>query len=228
MPGTTPTILLVGGASEPTWPYWETRFEQAGLAIDRADHVYLALARIGRGKTDPTAVIVCVDFLDSSEFEFFELVSRNRPRTAVYAWGSPEASDKLEQAVRAGAREILTAERFEKLLHEFGESPAALVAEPGERTDAAASQGTPVPWRRTTAGPARTPPSRRERPAPIAPRGSAPRSANHVREGEEPNNLDDSELFDGPLLSPEELELLMSDDFRTLPRQPSEREEDAD
>lgn len=259
-------VLCVGRSQEPRQQLWETRLEQAGLTVERVSNVYLALARVGRGFVDPTAILVWVDFLDPSEFEFFELVPRYHHRAAVYACGCSEAADKQKAALRAGAREVLTAERFETLLEDLRELPEELaggsagensnegpsttcaapmpeaapqpIPEPSpeavdelaaeevtEETDTSRSARIRVPWRKSADGPTRTPPRREGRFSSQQPENE---SAAGAVENADPGAEDGAEVFDGPLLSPEELDLLMGDDVRTRSAQQDEAEEEAD
>ena|GEM_PF-6308127 len=222
---TAPTVLCVGDAEAPDQHPWPERLAQAGLRAERVSDVYLALARFRRGRVDPIAVIVCVDFLGPAEFEFFGLVARYHRQTAVYACGCAEAADKLEAALQAGAREVLTPARFEKLLRELGPGPEGTVEAVGETPRSVAAAPVQVPWRKRVGAPVRTPPSRRERTAPGRP---APESAEPAAEGAKPDDEPKADVFDGPLLSPEELDLLMSDDVRTCRGLHGDREEDAD
>ena len=218
-----PTILCVGDARAPDQQPWPERLEQAGLRAERVSDVYLALARLGRHRVDPVAVIVCVDFLRPSEFEFFELVARYHRQTAIYACGCAEAADKLEAALRAGAREVLTPARFERLLQELGPGPEESVEAADEAPRSAAAARAQVPWRKRAGGPVRTPPRRRERPEPDQ---SVPEPAECAAEEARPGNEAEADIFDGPLLSPEELDLLMRDDVRTRPDRLGDREEE--
>ncbi len=167
-----PIILYVGGSQGPDCQLWEDCLTQAGLEIKRVDDVYLALALLGRGKVTPSAVIVCVDFLDASEFEFFGLVSRHHRRTAIYVCGCAEAADKLEAAMRAGAYGVLTAANWEKLIQELRgkvEGAAENPTDPADQTAEKPAESTPspevrVPWRKSSGEPVRTPPNRGECP----------------------------------------------------------------
>ncbi len=254
MSGATPTILYVGNSQDLDRSPWAQCFDRAPLRLERVDDVYLALARLGRARLDPAAVIVCVDSLDPSEFEFFGLASRHCRRAVVYACGCGDATDKLEAALGAGARAVLTPERFEKMSSELAEaqpeldtkvspsvptddeSPSAdrpiepvrspdtrvevASAPPAEAPATEAHQGPPrvsVPWRRTTGRPVRTPPGRRQTSPP--PRPEPPDPANRAMEDAERGEDHQVDVFDGPLLSPEELDLLMRDD---LPARPAE------
>ncbi|MFH0983408.1 MAG: hypothetical protein V2A79_17965 [Planctomycetota bacterium] len=239
----TLTILWVGVTRDPRQQQWEARIEAAGLHSERVDDVYVALARLGRGKVNPAAVVVCVDFLDPSESEFFELVTRYHRGVPVYACGCPEAAEKLDAAMRAGARAVLTPEQLEKLAQELGGSEASAAVSPGpteplerpsveqpatEATDPtapASPTGIRVPWRKGADAPIRTPPTRHPGTR-LEPPGheSRDRVAESAKRDEDP----EAALFDAPLLSPQELELLLKDDFRTRPAQHGPSEEDAD
>lgn len=237
MCGATPTILFVGDACDLRQQPWIDRLEQGGFQVERACDVYLALARLGRSTVNAAAVIVCVDSLEPSEFEFFELVSRYHRPTVAYACGRPGAEDQCQAALLAGAREVLTAERFESFLLELrqdleeadvsAEEPEEAI--PEEEVDEA-SPSTPspepvrVPWHKRADSPARTPPSCRH----LTPPKPIEEPTDVIRENAMGSDEEEADFFDGPLLSAEELELLMSDDFRTHSARPGENEEDVD
>ena len=117
---------------------------------------------------------------------------------------------------------------------------APAVEAPAESTDFEADEPpsperptrTPVPWRRVSTGPARKPPRTRERPVSDAPAAqppeAPPRSTPNADTTAPPPESQPAEptpgLYDGPLLSPEELEMLMTDDFRTRPPRGGETE----
>ena len=262
MSGATPTILYVGNTQDLERSSWAECFDRAPLQVERVDDVYLALARLGRTRLDPAAVIVCVDSLDPSEFEFFGLASRHCRRAVVYACGCGDAAEKLEAALGAGARAVLTPERFEKLSKELAEAPPELdtavsprmsaadgappVHQPVEptqppetqvevasapSTEAPAEethQGPPrvsVPWRRTADRPVRTPPSRRQ---PSPPPRSEPDPANRAIEDAGHGEDREIDAVDGPLLSAEELDLLMRDDLPPRPARSGGNKEDGD
>lgn len=257
------TILMIHGDREQPAQHWKARFEDAGFVVQRVDDVYSAMARLGKGSIEPAAVLVCVDFLDPSEFEFFDLIRRGSRQTAVYAYSSAGVTGKLERAVRAGARDRLTPESFETLLNDIGlrsqappggslgseatqvsqvqhtvEAPdasegsgevrpcslagAAAPSDCEEPAGQAEPQRPRVPWRQESGRPVRIPPGQQacsgeDRPADDAtvsqPDGAVPDAtapSSHPA-AEEPGD----EVFEGPLLTPEELELLMNDGFRT-------------
>ena len=53
-----------------------------------------------------------------------------------------------------------------------------------------------------------------------------PEPAECAAEEARPGNEAEADIFDGPLLSPEELDLLMRDDVRTRPDRLGDREEE--
>jgi hypothetical protein len=246
-PGRTKTILFVGAAHAGASSVLDA-LRAGGSDPIIAGDVYLALARWGKGAVDLAAVIVCVDLLQPSEFEFFKLAARDHGRIPVYVCARPEASAKLDRAVAGGGRGRIAAGDVAELRCElagaceddrFPASPAIAapleslsIPEPNEarspalteltRLNLADEAGGPngddesdsgeltdeparVPWKTYANRPVRKPPVRA---------GAVPPSPQPA-----------ADPFDGPLLSPEELEALMREDFRTLPTEgPGRRE----
>ena len=72
--------------------------------------VYRAMARLCSARNNRfCAVVVCVDRMESAEFEFFQLAATHYRDTPVYVFGSGQAQPKIESALRLGARQVLDA-----------------------------------------------------------------------------------------------------------------------
>lgn len=96
---------------------------EAGLSVEHCPHVYLGLATILRNRNPSSGsahaapvvgVVVHVDDLTAGEFEFFELVERNRRDVPVFVYG-PRSADKVVQALHSGARGLATREALAAL-----------------------------------------------------------------------------------------------------------------
>lgn len=103
-------VLCVGGASELMPAEVVAAVSGARVTLASCSDVYRAMARIGQ---HPMALIlVCVDGLVSSDFEFFEIVSRRRDAPQVLVWSTVPGSWRLERAIRMGATGELSLERL--------------------------------------------------------------------------------------------------------------------
>ena len=245
-------ILYVGLDRPGAAPVLE-RLRAGGASLETLGDVYRALARWGRGRVRPAAVVVCVDGLATSEFEFFKLASRDHAGTPVYVCGPPASAARMQRAIEAGARGVITPDDVEELIHDVLPVNGRSIPEAPQR----AGQAPPAEAR--PAAPAAEPTSISELAIPIVSRFPDPDAEN----AEPTAELDDEEtitdadafgpagparvpwksygdwpvrkpplrpgstpptpppsavsLFDGPLLTPEELEALMREDFRTRP-----------
>ncbi len=80
------------------------------------DDVYRGLARLLRdGASTARAVLVCVDDLRTSDFEFFRLVARHRRDIPVYVYGADRGSPRWANALKSGATGELTRAVIESL-----------------------------------------------------------------------------------------------------------------
>ncbi|MCP4591417.1 MAG: hypothetical protein GY842_11780 [bacterium] len=111
-----PTIMWVGTLPEAERAEWIRVFDEAPVDVVWADSVYVALARLGRKKVMPRAVLVWVDRLEPSEFEFFRLARQHGAPAELFACGGAGAGERLAQAVRSGAQDRLSAAQTAALL----------------------------------------------------------------------------------------------------------------
>ncbi len=185
-----------------------------GCHVDECPDVYRALVRICRpGAHPPDAVVVCVDWLEAGQFEFFQLATGRRPAVPIYVYAETCNHTKIELAVRLGANGEIGADTAGQVLP--GQSgtqsvsgPAARAASPTAdpppspaepRSRPAAVEQKPigtgtvrVPWLRYEGGPTRVPPAKPDAGPP------------------QPDRSPDLET-DPRLLSPEELDALIGD-----------------
>ncbi len=78
---------------------------------------YRAMARLGApGDGGFLAVVVNVDRLESSEFEFFQLAARHYRGTPVYVCGQQTSKESIDRALRLGARKAVDAETLSEHL----------------------------------------------------------------------------------------------------------------
>ena len=203
---------------------------QAGCEVVPCTDVYRALARMGgseRGRL--CAVVVCVDLMDTGQFEFFQLAARHHRRVGVYVYAQPHAQSKIDLALRLGAKDTIRAEAVDRVLPYRAPAPAPApcqpasaesataepagmqpVEEPADSVTAARSDGErgegPQPEKEELAGPARVPWLRYEGgpkripPQPTPARAKSPQPADREVESEP------------PLLTPEELAALIGDE----------------
>jgi hypothetical protein len=186
---------------------------QAGCEVGACTDVYRALARMGgseRGRL--CAAVVCVDLMDTGQFEFFQLAARHHRRVGVYVYAQPHAQSKIDLALRLGAKDTVRAEAVDRVLPYRAPAPAPAPCQPtsAESVTAARSDGEPsevsepekeelagparVPWLRYEGGPKRIP------PRPTRAQAKSSRPADREVEPEP------------PLLSPEELQALIGDE----------------
>ena len=193
------------------------RIEQADCTIDYCPDVYRALA--GMGRLQPAAVIVAIDWLPESEFEFFRILHRRWRELPAFVLGADRSRSKIERAIEAGATGVLTEEALTRCLADFHRAPSEATTGPPPMPATSPSEQTPnkkpdafapadnvfdtenasekkrrvrVPWVRYSGGPQRVPP-------PGGPSAPPPRLGASCEE-------------DAPLLSPEEIEALLGDD----------------
>ena len=121
---------------------------EAGCRAVPCPDVYRAMARLGAARNNRfCAVVVCVDLMESAEFEFFQLAAKHYRDTPVYVVGSGYAQPRIESALRLGARQAVEAAELAEVL-----KPAAApepfpqaAPEPDETEEARTAQPEPPP-----------------------------------------------------------------------------------
>jgi len=117
-------VLHVAPPDQETAREFESGLQQAGWNVVECPDVYRALARIGRAGGEFAAIVVCVDWLEAAQFEFFQLAVRRDacPRLLVYA--GVQARLKLEVALRLGAHDQIRLETIGEVLGDRPEMDA--------------------------------------------------------------------------------------------------------
>lgn len=102
-------VMLVAGpvaAPSSQQSLIEQWISDAGLEVVRCPDVYLALARSLKGQPSCAAMVVAVDELAASHFEFFVLMARMRRDLSVFVFGrNPE---RIVKALESGARGLVS------------------------------------------------------------------------------------------------------------------------
>jgi hypothetical protein len=81
------------------------------ISIEAFTDVFRGLSRLLRTRADRIrAVLVCVDGVAASEFEFFAIANRLRPLVPVYVYGNPRAAARISRAIEFGASGPVTDE----------------------------------------------------------------------------------------------------------------------
>jgi len=101
-----PFVLLVGAmADSERTATIVAQLAARALAVRECASVYVALARLGRDQ--PVGVVVRVDGLDPSEFEFFHWAGRLSPGLPILVYSELGRVDKIELALRRGATALV-------------------------------------------------------------------------------------------------------------------------
>lgn len=202
--------------------------QDPSLAVQSCEDVYRGLALLGR-KEGPrcAAVVVSTVGLGRDEMEFFSIAPRVSSGVPVYVYGGARDEPTIARALQLGATGRLTehvvnsliehaahARRTQPLPNEERrsaagdeeEQPAADTAQaPDDDSDESDGPAVRVPWSRFTESPIRTPPIE----APPAVPDPAARGFTVSAESRE------------PLLTPEELRALLSDEDDSTPFSPT-------
>jgi hypothetical protein len=203
---------------------------EAGCEVIACPDVYRALARMGGGRGELAAVVVCLDLMDAAQFEFFQLAGRHHRRLPVHVYAQAHAQPKIDLAVRLGAKGAVRVETVNEVLPHTAPSAAA------GRSQAAFTESEPVgpterqpveaPWGAVgdtagddelgeVAGQVEEEPAG-PTPVPWRPREGGPERIPPQRTGgepasEEPSGLDPDSKCE-PLLEPEELKALLGEE----------------
>lgn len=106
-----PALLHIAGAvllDSPEALAVEEWVQQAGMQVGRCPDVYLGLARILRNSPPQCdGVVVGVEDLSQSEFEFFSVLLRARRDMPVLVYGA-RVPDRVVRALEMGARGLAT------------------------------------------------------------------------------------------------------------------------
>jgi len=206
-----PTILHVVERPTDASTELDRAIARAGFDADRVETVYEAMARLVRPVSEMArAVVVCVDTLAAAELEFFTLAARRWPDVPLYIYGRSAEGHRRQRALALGARSEVTAAQMAALLGTLVQdrttevrvaSPSAR-AEPPQAVEALPTGPTsvPTPWRPASNRPQRTPPGTKGR---LADDGDS-KQASHEAKPHRPST--------GPLLSPQEVDALLSED----------------
>ena len=117
-------VLHVGAPPELAGGPIADALSRANCEVVDCPDVYRALARVcGCWRDGFVAIVVCLDRLAASQFEFLEIVSHRRGSAPLYVYAGDAARSKIELAVRLGAKEEINAETIEHVL--MAASPAA-------------------------------------------------------------------------------------------------------
>lgn len=206
-----PTILHVVERPTDASTELDRAIVQAGFDADRVETVYEAMARLVRPINEMArAVIVCVDTLAAAELEFFTLAARRWPDVPLYIYGRSAEGHRQQRALALGARSEVTAARMAAVLGTLAQdqiaevrvAPPSAHAEPAEAVEAQPTGPTsvPTPWRPASNRPQRTPPGSKDR---LADDGDSERASHEA----EPRRSST-----GSLLSPQEVDALLSED----------------
>jgi hypothetical protein len=219
----------------------DDRLAAASLEVNGCGDVYRALARLAGSEVSRfRAVIVSLDGLDPSEFEFFSLVARLQRDLPVYVYAGPRSDSRVQKALDLGAAGRVTTEVIDSLAppeedrvasdEEAGEPqihPAPDVAPPqaapAKESPIAAEETEPAPADRdeehrkveggTVQGSVRVPWLRYEgRPARTAPR----QADRPTQPAPEPETEAPASGVHRPLLTEEELQALIGDDISSV------------
>lgn len=174
---------------------------ECGSEVEVFEDVYRGLARLGRsGAARFDAVVLCLDGLAAAEYAFITEANRCAEGIPVYVHAGRQLGSRIPAALELGARAAIDA---------TAESVASIFDE-GESTPVR------VPWHSDGHGPVRKPPEHSG-----AGRGKMSPALNDLREvstggtvSEEPGVALPAETNEpeGPLLTAEEIRLLLSED----------------
>ena len=87
---------------------------RAGHEVVDCPDVYRAVARVcGSQPGEFLAIVVCADWLEADQFEFFQIVSRGQQRVPIYVYGGDHARAQIDSAIRLGAKAEISARSIE-------------------------------------------------------------------------------------------------------------------
>lgn len=109
-------VLHIAAGPASTVDPVSSSLAKGGWRVEETGDVYRGLARMTASASPPRAVIVCVDFLRSDEFEFFALARRHRPGVRILAYADGRLSAKLDQALAVDGVARFEAAGTERLL----------------------------------------------------------------------------------------------------------------
>ena len=95
------------------------------ISVETFTDVFRGLSRLLRTRADRIrAVLVCVDGVAASEFEFFAIAKRLRPLVPVYVYGNPRTAARITRAIEFGATAPVTDELLAGLACSVAHPPA--------------------------------------------------------------------------------------------------------
>ena len=101
-------MLHVPGTAGDSGPAMRQALDRCGAEVVEAAHLYSALAKLSRRRGfDIGVVLVCVDWLDPDEVEFFTIVARSHADLPVYVYGNGEDKHNVQLALRNGAKGVV-------------------------------------------------------------------------------------------------------------------------
>jgi hypothetical protein len=185
--------------------------QEAGAEVEMCGDVYRGLARLGRASERPFhAVLLNLNWLPREEYGFVSQVVRRRLSLPVFVYGDLVETERIAEALSLGALARIEPSRqaIALILAEARKSDRAAaevapgtdpgeVARPSRQSD---DTGVRVPWQKQDDRPPRTPPD-------SFPSGMAPVANERFGEGHVGGPIED-----GPLLSAEEIRLLLYDE----------------
>lgn len=87
---------------------------RAGHEVVECPDVYRAVARVcSLQPGEFHAIVVCADWLEADQFEFFRIASRGQRRVPIYVYGGDHARAQIDLAVRLGAKGETSARSIE-------------------------------------------------------------------------------------------------------------------
>ena len=179
----------------------------AGGEVELCGDVYRALARLARAEAPFHAVVLNLSWLARDDYEFVSQVVRGAPSVPVFVYGSFVEADRINDALSLGALGKIDA-RPETIARVLATALTADSAAPDRRPASNAGDAAPpveveerrevrVPWREAADRPTRTPPGEEED------------QMGSVGDQGAPGSVPQVPIEDGPLLSAEEIRLLL-------------------
>lgn len=211
--------------------------DESGTGVETCGDVYAALARLCAPprtvSIEPSsirAVVVDISVLGTAEMEFFSLLARSKPGLPVYVYGPDHLEARITEALNRGAAGVAT----EKTVRSLAASASSVLeeAEQSSETVHVADALEPAPVENTTTEPVFTedledePDERNDEiempprlpwlrnadaPSRIGPRRPSNERADTPDTGEVADKQRPSTRYE-PLLSEEELRVLLGDD----------------
>ncbi len=184
-----------------------TALQDGGAEVEMCADVYRGLARLGRSaERQFHAVLLNLDRLPREEYGFVSEVVRRDLPVPIFVYGGLTEAERISEALSLGAKAIIepTPGAIARVLDEARKGALSAAhetppPEPGEDAPPAGSRGEteiPFPWREAGERPVRTPPDKGAAEAPGM-AGQTGYAAARVP------------IEDGPLLSAEEIRLLL-------------------